>query len=225
MNLECEGGYEDWDRMAAWLKAFEAEYHRLRPFDMLHLPALSPNAGAWDGYGKLLGAGPGESYDVIDMHVYTMDLGLLQAVYTAAGACIIAVTEYNQVGPNAFMSSLPTYVESASWFILSGMDDQRQYWLIENPQAYEEIKSWPRFGNVPRPPQEEEVSLVEQYPAQYSEWVNAGGVENNFRKHLLGIGSIPVTLADCQFLASEAVASTRQTEAAIKAVPFGVPNP
>lgn len=63
-------------------------------------------------------------------------------------------------------------------------------------------------------------SLREQYPTQFTEWEKAGGVENNFRAHLIGIGAIKPTKGDLLLLAGEARARVNQLEGALKALPL-----
>jgi hypothetical protein len=41
---------------------------------------------------------------------------------------------------------------------------------------------------------------IERFPQAYQEWVQAGGVENNFRAHALAIGLIPPVFSDYQFM-------------------------
>lgn len=60
----------------------------------------------------------------------------------------------------------------------------------------------------------------ETLPKVFAEWEAAGGVENNFRKHLLGIGAIKPTSDDLKFLADECDASVTQLRVALKAFPF-----
>lgn len=64
------------------------------------------------------------------------------------------------------------------------------------------------------------LSLIQQYPEQFKAWEAAGGVENNFRKHLLGIGELQPSSEDLKFLADEMLASAVQTQGAVKNFPF-----
>jgi len=52
--------------------------------------------------------------------------------------------------------------------------------------------------------------LVDQYPDDYAAWVAGGGVENNFRAHLLGTGKIKATPADWQFMFGQIMATLNQ---------------
>ena len=64
------------------------------------------------------------------------------------------------------------------------------------------------------------MTLAEQYPNEYQAWVAAGGIENNLKKHLLGIGSITPTADDLKMLARECRASVDQLVNALNAYPF-----
>ena len=66
-------------------------------------------------------------------------------------------------------------------------------------------------------------TLESQYPAQYAEWVAAGGIDNNFRAQLLGIGALAPTTADLGFLAGQATAARTQLENATAKVFGGEP--
>ncbi len=70
------------------------------------------------------------------------------------------------------------------------------------------------------PPVEEPMTLAEQYPVQYQQWVAAGGVTNNFRAHLLGIGVIAATKADVPVLAGQVKAATDQLTNVVARLPF-----
>jgi hypothetical protein len=81
-------------------------------------------------------------------------------------------------------------------------------------------------GGVPAAPQDEEdhggrqVKLSEQFPNEYAEWVAAGGIENNFRAHLLGIGSLKPTKEDVPILAGQVKAASEQLAAVVAKLPF-----
>ena len=53
-------------------------------------------------------------------------------------------------------------------------------------------------------------NFVDRYPQAYQEWVQAGGIENNFRKHALAIGLQKPTIADLDFLQDETIIDVRQ---------------
>ncbi len=64
------------------------------------------------------------------------------------------------------------------------------------------------------------VALKDQYPAQYAAWVAAGGIENNFRAHLLGIGEIQPMRSDIPILAGQVKAATDQLTNVVARLPF-----
>jgi hypothetical protein len=64
------------------------------------------------------------------------------------------------------------------------------------------------------------VTLAEQYPTQYRQWVAAGGIESNLRAHLLGIGVLTPTKADVPILAGQVKAATDQLTNVVARLPF-----
>lgn len=58
----------------------------------------------------------------------------------------------------------------------------------------------------------EKMGLREEYGALYEEWERAGGVEDNFRAHLLGIGALPVDTAGLRFLVERGKAALEQMD-------------
>lgn len=64
------------------------------------------------------------------------------------------------------------------------------------------------------------MALRDQYPQAFAEWEAAGGIENNFRAHLIGIGAIQPTKDDLQTLASNAESSIQQLKNAVNKLPF-----
>ena len=67
---------------------------------------------------------------------------------------------------------------------------------------------------------EEPMSLASQFPNEYRAWLEAGGIENNFRAHLLGTGVIKPTADDLKILAAQALASAKQLQNALNDYPF-----
>jgi hypothetical protein len=53
-------------------------------------------------------------------------------------------------------------------------------------------------------------TLQAEYKTAYDEWVAAGGIDNNFRAHLLAIGSIPATQADLKFMCAHLATAQQQ---------------
>lgn len=62
--------------------------------------------------------------------------------------------------------------------------------------------------------------LSEQFPDEYDAWVNAGGIENNFRAHLLGTGVIDPSADDLRMLTSNAKSAAEQAQNAVANYPF-----
>jgi len=53
------------------------------------------------------------------------------------------------------------------------------------------------------------MALTDDYPDQYAAWVAAGGVEANFRRHLLALGTVPATPRDLLDLAQESLSQAQ----------------
>lgn len=51
-------------------------------------------------------------------------------------------------------------------------------------------------------------SLQEQFPSQYQQWADAGGIESNFRRHLIALGEIKATQKDLLEVAQVALQQT-----------------
>ena len=62
--------------------------------------------------------------------------------------------------------------------------------------------------------------LKDQYPDAFAAWEAAGGITNNFKKHLLGIGVLAPTADDLKFLADETQASVTQLRNALDRYPL-----
>ena len=67
---------------------------------------------------------------------------------------------------------------------------------------------------------ENSVPLTDSFSDVYKDWGSQGGIDNNFRKHLLGIGLIKPTSEDLKMLALEAGASVTQLRNALSAYDF-----
>lgn len=63
------------------------------------------------------------------------------------------------------------------------------------------------------------MKLSEQYPQIYQEWVKAGGIEDHFRDHLLGIGVLPPTVADAEHLLDQIGAKLAEARNVIAKLP------
>jgi uncharacterized protein Yka (UPF0111/DUF47 family) len=64
------------------------------------------------------------------------------------------------------------------------------------------------------------MALAATYPALYQEWVAAGGIENNFRSHLLALGILPATRADLLDQVKELRSKVDQVEGLAAKLPF-----
>jgi hypothetical protein len=83
---------------------------------------------------------------------------------------------------------------------------------IMNTSIPAAIAAW----NAEHPVEVKKMSdITQQYADLFKQWVAAGGVVNNFRKHLLGIGVIKPTPDDLKLLANEAIASDQQLKNAL----------
>ena len=64
-----------------------------------------------------------------------------------------------------------------------------------------------QWGGDPMP-------LAEQFPKEYAAWVAAGGLDNNFLPHLIGIGAVKPTLGHIPLLIGNVAAAAKTLEAA-----------
>lgn len=65
---------------------------------------------------------------------------------------------------------------------------------------------------------------IERFPQAYQEWVQAGGIEDNFRAHALAIGVATPDYDDIVFLANQAAISINQHAQALKALATSNPD-
>lgn len=133
-----------------------------------------------------------------------------------------------------YLLSLPDWIGSANAYIQAKADGWRLFWIGADLAQEMRVDR----GNGESGFQDEAVNapgetpelqddhngggnvLKEQYVDLFAQWDAAGGVENNFRKHLLGIGAIQPTAGDLQFLAREAEAGLSQLKGALASYPF-----
>jgi hypothetical protein len=130
-NLAVEGGSEDWDSHARWLLPYAARWRELSR-ELLHLGALSPSGAyrvAWRRYREL---GVFAAYDVADAHCYPGALADWREL-AAMSAKPVSITEFNQTDPRGYFAIVGDSARDAVWFILSGTQDQRAYWLMGSP--------------------------------------------------------------------------------------------
>lgn len=145
-----EHGTPDWNKQVEWLKAFAEAWRKLWPHNQLHLPALSPSPdrGHYNGWIIYRAAGLHQMYDVVDVHAYGSTA--VAEVRTAAAfwGKPISVTEFNQIAPAMFFEGIVDVARDGCYYILSGTEEWRQYWLTALPVYYESFK-WriaPRAG-------------------------------------------------------------------------------
>lgn len=69
------------------------------------------------------------------------------------------------------------------------------------------------------------IPWTERFPKAYQEWVKAGGIENNFRKHALAIGLTTPSMEDIAWILHELEIHVRQVEDALSHYPYEDPNP
>ncbi len=55
-------------------------------------------------------------------------------------------------------------------------------------------------------------TLRQQFPVEFDTWEAAGGVEDNFRRFLLGQGVIKATKADWRFMFGQMVAMMQEVQ-------------
>ncbi|MDA8189778.1 MAG: hypothetical protein M0T85_16685 [Dehalococcoidales bacterium] len=213
-NLAAEGGHSDWATHLDWFLRFACAFCNLDKTTKLHIPAPSPGQAGYVDAWLLIGRSRElmALYDVADAHCYPGSERCYEDLHAAIRTLPISITEFNAMDPAAYLTSLPTYVRDASWFILSGEQDQRPYWLMGS-RYYDSFKGYKSSGG-------ETMSLREQFQEQYTAWEAAGGPENNFRKHAIAIGLIQPTADDLKFLADEAVVSAQQLKNSVNAYPF-----
>lgn len=115
------------------------------------------------------------------------------------------------------------YVYGATYFLDGTIDpDKWARFDILSTTVPKLLAEWNRShpANIKTPEAKTVAKTTEQYKTLYDQWVVAGGIENNFRKHLLGIGVIKPTPADLKMLADEIAASVAQLKGALNNYPF-----
>ena len=210
-NLPIEGGSEDWDAHARWLLAYAARWRELSR-EMLHLGALSPTGDYRTGWRRYRDLGVFVAFDTADVHCYPGALDDWRELAAVSGKPV-SITELNQTDPRAYFAAVGDGARDACWFILSGTEDQRPYWLMGSPY-------YQRFKAVVPPPEEEPVALKDQYPVQFKQWEAAGGVDAHFLPHLLAIGAKAPTKADVPILASNVKSAADQLALVVAKLPF-----
>lgn len=140
-NLLLEGGSEDWARHVTWFTALVQAWRAIST-EKVHLPALSP-VGKWvDGILAYRAANIDLLFDRIDVHCYGPDAATVAMVVTSTLRGKSDITEFNQIEPSLLFSQVEKGVESATWFLLGGTEDQASNDILKQPDAYQSFKSW-----------------------------------------------------------------------------------
>ena len=112
-------------------------------------------------------------------------------------------------------------IEAAFAFIASSPDPQwREFEITEEAAALLELPDTEEPEEEEREEETLEQDLMDQYREQYETWVYAGGIENNFRAHLLGQGLLKPTADDLRMLIGDIRSSLGQLEQALDTLPF-----
>ena len=231
-NNQTEGRVYSPADAAARLRLLLAAIRTACPGARLHLPAFSPPLDGASYYLACQDAGTFDLVDVVDVHAYGDSddaLAWVDLVTEIAREKPVAVTEYN-FGAGRRVDPW-WYAEDALRFF-AGLERRPQVeagavfiWHWQDPDAELattlDVRGQPIEQAIKDAvKQEVGMSLQTEYPQAYEEWVRAGGIENNLRKHLLGIGILKPTAADLKLLASECESAVKQLEAAIANFPF-----
>lgn len=223
-NIEApEELREDWDYQVDWYTRFSREWHLLtlgRGDSSSHLavdldlPALSPTGNWLAGLDAYEHADLHDLFDRFDAHCYPGSETAYRQVMARFPDRPVSVTEFNGIDPASFLAGLPEDVEDAYWFI----------WRWENPPegspdvdlaGSEYEQSFSLADNIPD--EGGTMDLEELFPDLFNAWVEAGGIHNNFRKHLLGVGAVPAVREDLDFLVDEAASGLAQLRGTLDA--------
>jgi len=223
-NYPGEAGHSDWPRHAVWLNSFGWRWIVLDPQRLVevHLAALSPGiANYQEGYRQLAALVDLTLYTFIDVHCYSgtsaEDYALVHKLFPELW---VAITEFNGIDPEVYLGRLPRYVGYATWFILSGAEDQKEYFLMGS-SYYRGFKR-AKAVMVPDNSNEEDrtMTLRDTYPNEFIAWEDAEGIETNFHAHLLGIGVLKPTSDDLKALAGNVRSAVEQLKDALDNFPF-----
>lgn len=219
-----------WMVWAQWLLRFGRAVKQLTNCAVF-APAMSPGVpGAERWIEATAASAEAAGFDGMDGHVYgspeecRQQLILLRSVWPAFRR--LMVTEHNFGGGrrydlNQYAADLPRVLDLCAEFRVEAMFVF--IWRWAHPDMYlpttldvkgtvveKAIMSMAK--SVAWPVEATPMSLKDQFPAQFMEWEAAGGIENNFRKHLLGIKALPATMADIALLAGEMRADVDQLQ-------------
>ncbi|MCL5264152.1 MAG: glycosyl hydrolase [Chloroflexi bacterium] len=218
LNLDYEGGqnYDNVQYVAKWKTIVAAELKRLCPWLQIHAGPFAPVADWWNYFVAMLAYQ--DSYDIIDVHAYgtfRKMKAIVEAVKSQTNKPLF-ISECNGPGTLEFMrwAQSQPYVLAACYFI----------WHWHNPDMPEwdkDLRSSALETQIKEIVKEDTVmGLVEQFPAQFEEWEAAGGIENNFRSHLLAVGALQPTKADLLGLIDEAKSKNEQVRLVAQALPL-----
>lgn len=204
-----------------WRKIFAMEAKNLIGKLVLHAGADAPGEHIEEDWQLQADAGLQKFIDVWDAHAYTPAQLVQVAVARRIFGLPVWLTEYNQMLPSEVVAMAPAGVEACCFFILSGEGvENKRYFLLDSPY-YEDFKAASLANNIPADniPAGEggTMELEELFPDLFSQWVEAGGIRNNFRKHLLGVGAVPAGKEDLDFLADEAASGLAQLKGTLDA--------
>lgn len=234
-EFQIEGGGEDWQRQIDWLRAFATDFRMRSPNTVLHLPALSPIGNYRQGWQAYSDAGLAYRFDTMNMHAYSeaqlQDAAVLQGMFPALP---IICTEVNQMAPSFYVPKLESLgVDESYWFILSGTEDQRPYWLMGSGyyadfkatgQGNTSPETLPATGGLPGASHDETVGgnmLKDKFPGEFAAWIAAGGDEEEaFRFYLMGMGKIAATQDFLEAMADNLASHAKELAIGISRLPF-----
>ncbi len=215
-----------------WRSIFGQEVKEQLPNLRLHCGADAPGEHLEDDWFYQRDHDLQAIYDVRDAHAYTPEQLAQVALARRLFKLPVWLTEFNQMLPSQVLANAPAGVEACCYFILSGEGRENvRYWLLTNATYYDDFKT-ARNGETPSQdaplspsegiPELQNIhggsmALKDEHPDEFAAWEAAGGVENNFRKHLLGIGVIAATAEDLEFLADEAASGIAQLKGTLNA--------
>ncbi len=157
-NIEAPDNLKaDWNRQARWhLDAVVEWYSRIHedvtPGVLLYMTALAPT-GLWrDGLMAYRAHGLQHWYDIASAHCYPGSEDSWKAVNLAFPTLPISITEWNNLDPQGFISSLDsTIVKEVFYFILSSPDPQFNFCTLIGSPYYDKYKNVNMQGGSVQP--------------------------------------------------------------------------
>lgn len=229
LNHPCE----EWPGSAADYRVYFAEVKALAPEALLYWQPPSPGFAGWESWYD--GA---EVADGIAVHAYGEMghmVGVVSQVLERFPEKRLWISEVN-FGPgpdravNRDVWARDHFKPFLDWCSQWPQIEAVSYFAYRWPNP-DMAMATPVDGagtgieTVLREWQEEEQSggtmlLQEQFPDIYREWVNAGGIENNFRDHVLALGALPATKDDLRGLVDQLRAKADQVVKVANALPL-----